>query len=348
MSSLSIIIPIGNYHREIASRAIASAQAQTLPCDIIPIYDYTEKGAGWARNQGLAKANGTHIAFLDADDTIDPYFAEICLGVLAQHQASGRGDLRYAYTDWFGENNVVHQAPLPCDAWVKGAMSFHLVTSVMPTDAARRIGGFDENMQGLEDSDFYMRLRLSGFCGAHIERPLVHYREGGQRSIAARASGQEALALQYLSNRYGGMNFMGCCGDNQQHPNTPGNEPQAGDILAQALWGGNRQQIGLATGRLYPRTASPKLLYVAKADVEAAPHHWKAVTSPIEASNGVILQPAYQPSNNASDWQNMAQVLANAMFAPAAPPPEQGSMVEYKPNNPALKKNDVLAKARGK
>jgi len=339
-SLLSIIIPIGPYHKSIVHDAIASAHAQTIPCEVIVIEDTESKGAGFARNRGLDRATSDHVTFLDADDIIDPRFAEICLGILGQYTSSGKTDARYAYTDWQGAANGVHKAPAPCQVWTEN--TFHLVTTVLPTHYARLIGGFDEVMTGVEDADFYVRLRIAGLCGLHVEAPLVHYRAGGQRSITARASGQEALAKQYMTNRYGGFNLMGCCGDSTQHPLTPDNEPESGDVLAQAQWQGNRRQLGLATGRMYLRTSYPKLLYMAPADIAAAPHMWKRVDAPLQASNGVVLQPQYAAQSQDMPWQQ----TMDAVFG-GGQPQTPSKPIEYKPNTPGLKKADVLKKAQG-
>ena len=129
---------------------------------------------------------------------------------------------------------------------------------------------------------------------------------------------------------------MGCCGDTTQHPLTPETEPQPGDILVQAQWMGNMRQIGRATGKVYQRTSYPKLLYVNEGDANAAPQHWKRVTTPQQMSNGVVLQPQYQA--NAAPWQD----VANAMFSTGQPAPAQEQKIVYKPNVTGRKKADVV------
>lgn len=335
MPNLTFIIPVSNYHKDVAHRAIESVRAQTIPCDLIVIEDTEGKGAGHARNRGLERVTSEYASFLDADDTIDPRFAELCLSVLT-HYAESRDDPRYVYTDWLGAQNVAHKAPEPCEAWTN--QTSHLVTTVLPTDRVRLIGGFDEVMQ-IEDADFYVRLRLSGVCGIHVNAPLVHYREGGQRSITARASGEETKSKLYMTNRYGGYSLMACCGDSTQGPTGPTNEPLEGDILAQAVWHGNRQERGRATGRLYPRTSFPKMLYVDKEDVEKAPMHWRAVNSPMQAANGVILQPQYKAGD--VPWQDTVSALFGGGQPQPAPTP-----IEYKRHDTGLKKANVVAKAQ--
>lgn len=336
MPQLTIVIPVAPYHADRVAQAIDSVHAQTAPCELIVIEDTEGHGAGWARNRGLAQVQTDCVAFLDADDTLDPRFAQTCLDVLDRYARSGLPIPRYIYTDWLGEHSTAHKAPEPCDAWMDG--TFHLVTTVLPTERVRLIGGFDEVMTGVEDTDFYVRLRLSGVCGIHVNAPLVHYRDGGQRSVIARANGSEAAAKLYMTQRYGGLSFMGCCGDSAPGPTGPDNEPTEGDILVQAAWSGNRRETGRATGRVYPRTSFPKLLYVAEVDAAASPMLWRRVNTPMTASNGVILQPQYAP---VGDWQS----VANALFGggqPAAP----SAPVEYRPNVAGRKKAEVVTKAR--
>lgn len=336
MNDLTICVPCALYHNDIVHRAIESIEAQTIQCDYIVQQDTLSRGAGFSRNRALERVTTPLCAFLDADDTLDPHFAETCLGILSQY-AQSHEDTRYVYTDWIGLNNVIQQAPSPCQAWTE--KTSHLVTAVIPTERARLIGGFDEQMSGVEDADFYVRLRLSGICGIHVESPLVHYREGGQRSIQARATGQEALAQQYMTNRYGGYSMSGCCGDNTPAPIGPTNEPLEGDVLAQALYHGNARKRGRITGRLYPRLSHPQMLYMSPEDIKADPILWQAVTTPMSASNGVILQPQYK--SGAVPWQ----MTVDAIYGGGQPQP-MSAPVQYQPPMVTRKKSDVVAKAQ--
>lgn len=341
MTELTVVIPIGPYHLDVAQRAVASVAAQTLPCRVLTVEDQDGRGAGYARNQGLRQVRTEFVSFLDADDTLEPRFAELCFDILSL--VPGR---RYVYTNWY-EGDAVKVAPSPCDLWTN--QTYHLVTTLMRTDDVRRVGGYDEVMPGAEDTDFGIRLKLSGVCGIHLNEPLLHYNTGGRRSKDLRMSGRETVMQQYMSERYKEFT-MGCCGD-YDLPKTPVGERQDGDVLAMALWNGNRQERGLATGRLYPRAGNNKIVYVDPRDVAAAPHLWKKVSA-MPSNAAPMLQPAYQQNlNTTGDWRG----AANAAFGGGvAPRPADEPFVpaqmewEYKPVENTRTVSDKLKIAQRK
>lgn len=73
---------------------------------------------------------------------------------------------------------------------------------------------------------------------------------------------------------------MACCGANDPFTEAPSNEPFAGDVLAQALWNGNRVVMGKSTGRQYPRTGNGKQIWMAVDDIDASPHMFMRVEEP--------------------------------------------------------------------
>ena len=70
---------------------------------------------------------------------------------------------------------------------------------------------------------------------------------------------------------------MSCCGQTPPNDNAPAGEPEANDVLAVALWAGNRQQRGRMTGRLYPRTGNGKQVWIDPRDVDAMPNLFRRV-----------------------------------------------------------------------
>lgn len=357
MPDLTFVIPVSPEHTDIAQRAINSVEAQTIPCQLVVFVDHQRKGAGFARNRGLESVKTPFVSFLDADDKVEPQFAEFTLRIMGLVDSSN-----YIYTNWLTRDGE-RVAFAPCDMWRRIEFkekplnipefeleqergiwfhkTWHPVTTLIPTSAAARIGGFDENMTGLEDTDFYQRLALSKICGVHLNAALFHYLEGGQRSINAVRSGQAALIAQYMTNRYKEYP-MGCCGDNKPTNTQPGNEPLPGDVLAAAIYAGNRQEWGLISGRLYPRTGNGKLLYMDERDINAAPHMWRKATDTQQAQ-GVILRPQYQPQSN---WQSAA-TAAYGGGQQVAVQQQASSPIEYKPLQNTRTQQDVLSKVKG-
>jgi LmbE family N-acetylglucosaminyl deacetylase len=104
----SIVIPTWN-HADFLRDAIASALAQTVPCEIIVVDDgstddtaellssYADiwcirlphRGPSHARNAGLEAARTEFVMFLDADDVIAPGKVELQLKEFAEHPDAG-------------------------------------------------------------------------------------------------------------------------------------------------------------------------------------------------------------------------------------------------------------------
>lgn len=276
--AVSVLTPVAPYHQGRIGAIQAVVQAQTVPCHHLIYEDRDGRGAGYARNMLLAQATTPYIIFLDTDDHIAPTFVE---RALAHHQPG-----YYIYTDWWqGEQHM--QPPDGCDVWRNG--TYHTVTTLLETAHARHIGGFDEIMPGAEDSDFYIRLRLSGVCPKRLPEPLFTYHKGGQRSRTLIQGGQLPAVQHYMRERYGGYD-MGCCGgDKQKTEQTPAGESFDGAILATAMWAGNRRVVGPVSGRNYPRTGNRKQVYVDQRDVEARPDLWQPVTGTTQET--IVLQP---------------------------------------------------------
>jgi hypothetical protein len=95
------------------------------------------------------------VAFLDADDQIAPTWAQETLAAFEAH-----GRQRYIYTDHLQDGRVV---PAPDKAWVH--KTWHVITALIPTSWARAVGGFDRTLPAFEDTDLFLRLVTSGYCG---------------------------------------------------------------------------------------------------------------------------------------------------------------------------------------
>lgn len=278
---VTVVIPTAPYHTALAERAAASVRNQTVPCVVSVIQDTARRGTGWARNQGLAQVQTPYVVFLDADDEIAPNFVERCLAVRRRY--------RYIYTDWYVDAEIRH-APDENAAWRNGA--WHTVTTLIPTAFARAVGGFDETLPAAEDTDFYVKLFTAGYCGQRLAEPLFIYGAEGQRGrafVSNRPLFQRVM--DEIKTRYEGKP-MGCCGDDAITPVGIAGEPQAGDVLSEVLWKGNRRERGRVTGRIYPTAGYNSTAWVNEQDVDASPHLWRRVEEttlapdPLDTSTG--------------------------------------------------------------
>jgi hypothetical protein len=322
--SVTFVIPLAPYHADHLQTALASVRAQTVEADVIVVRDDALRGAGCARNVGLAAVETPFVVFLDADDALAPTFLERCLSVF-DHR-------RYVYTDHWQDDRLVEA---PCQPWVN--RSWHVVTTLLPTAWVRAVGGFDETLSGGEDTDLYLRLNTSGYCGKRLPEPLFYYGKDGRRAKAFVNGPEFQATLDEFTRRYGGK-IVACngCGENESLDTSPVGERQPGDVLAKALWGGNRSVRGTITGRMYPRTGNGKTEWVDPADIAAAPHLWRRED---------ILPPAPQPAR--PGWEPRIDVLTTApvtprlngvaeigqaLFAPQPAPPTPVAPAAVQPN----------------
>lgn len=263
--ALTILTPIGIAHTGLFPRARASVEAQTIPTLHLFKVDTEQRGAGATRNALLDQVTTHLVSFLDADDTFEPHYAE--------HTIAAWKPNLYIYTDWYQDGHPVRAYPF-CEG------KFHLVASVYATEDVRRVGGFDETLPACEDTDLALKLMASGVCGRRVPIPLVHYNAHGGRADGIHVSGKVDELLTSINMRYTRESVMGCCGDEGVTNNTPIGDHQEGDVYAQAQWGGNRTEMGRATGRRYKRGSYPQFYWVDPRDAAARPDHWKVYPHP--------------------------------------------------------------------
>src|SRR6185436_328773 len=175
---VSVIVPVGPYHRDVVKEAIDSVENQSeqywecivvndsgAPLDLqgqpfVRILDTGGgKGAGYARNMGVKAASAAYITFLDADDVLDPKFLEKTIRTYAIHG-------KYVYTDWnsLNKEGVLerHETPEFDLLDVFRRTSIHSINILIPKADLIKIGLFDESMQSWEDTDLFMKLAVAG------------------------------------------------------------------------------------------------------------------------------------------------------------------------------------------
>lgn len=204
--SVSVVIPVHNGERYLAA-TLESALAQTCgPLEIIVIDDASTdatpqilssyaahievirhnaaSGPARARNEGIQRARGTFIAFLDADDLWEPEKIARQLAFAAEHP-----DFGIVTTDvlWFDDDGTILQPSLkqayPVEnGYVVEKLLRHNWISTSATLIPRRIlleaGGFDERPCRLGE-DWVMWMHIAAkypvyFLDQVLTRRRVH------------------------------------------------------------------------------------------------------------------------------------------------------------------------------
>lgn len=299
MPDLTIAIPVANYHKEQSALAVASVQTQTVETALAIYYDSDEKGPGFARNELLNLVSTPFVAFLDADDYIDRRFTEILLPV-ARYMYSKN---QYIYTSWvehFGNRSEKIDAETQCYCLDKGIeyCHTHLITAILPTIWALETGGFDEELTGIEDTDFWFKVHRN-HCGYLIDNPLIHWNvtSNDRRSVRFQRSPEINSIKDRIRRRYEGLNM--CCGQNVQVSVGPFNDKQPGDVLVAVNQGAKIPFTGRASGRIYPPSGYGELVWADPRDVMVEPNKLQIV----------------QNSNPPAPEQTIAQAVNNVMLA---------------------------------
>lgn len=262
MTSLAtVLIPYSPAHAPLVKRAIESVKTQTVACQWVA--GESPRTPATLRNHAL-EVDTPFVVFLDADDWLEPDFIAECLKVYQEG--------KYVYTGWYmGYKVVTPDASAPFND------GHHLVTTLYPTEAFKYLGGFNTELPGGEDLEFYLASAFNGICGVLCDKPLLHYTGNGERSLAYENSPLYFDTQDAIWQRYGGKQVaMACCGNpNTPAPPNPG-EKQDGDVWAEALWAGIRKEIGHATQRVY-RSGNRNRLWVSPKDIERMPSLFRAV-----------------------------------------------------------------------
>ena len=199
--SVSVIIPTYNYGRFI-STALQSVLAQTAPPSEVIVVDdgstddtrdvvggfgdrvryvhQPNSGVCAARNRGVKESSGNIIAFMDADDTMEPaslekqleLFDEAGVGLvhcglrLFDHDTGETIELQLqGGEDGVADNLLLWEGP-----------SIAGPGAIMVTrEAFDRVGGFDTDMKVGEDWDFCYRVARI-YKVRFVPEPLVNYR----------------------------------------------------------------------------------------------------------------------------------------------------------------------------
>ncbi len=159
------------------SRVLAEGYRGRLPA--LTVADASaRRGAAAARNSGARAARGEALAFIDADDVADERWVETMTRALGKYDfVASRLDTTRLNPPWLWACRTVSQAAGLVPLWYPPYLP-HAGGSGLGVRRAlhEAVGGFDETLPVLEDTDYCLRLQLMGQQLHFAPDALVHVR----------------------------------------------------------------------------------------------------------------------------------------------------------------------------
>jgi glycosyltransferase involved in cell wall biosynthesis len=169
--------------------------------DNIKIVDVPNGGLAKARNLGAQLAEGDFLAFLDADDTVQPGYYSRAIEVLRQYE-----NVHFAgcWIQYFGNSNNVWPAFQPEPPLILYHNLINSSSLVYKRNAFLAGGKNDTGMifPGLEDYEMAISMLAQGFEGVVIPEPLFNYRVRSDSMIRAVSRSKKLYIYQYISNKH--------------------------------------------------------------------------------------------------------------------------------------------------
>lgn len=153
-----------------SSAVLAESFAGRLPIRVVDASDV--KGPGHARNRGVESARGPIIAFCDADDEVAPGWLDAALDCMVEHDfVAGLVDITKLNSSRVTRSRTMAQQEGLQDSGTGiGLKHAGAGNMVLKKDVFAGVGGFDEGLRCLQDTDLCWRIQLAG-------TPLVFYRD---------------------------------------------------------------------------------------------------------------------------------------------------------------------------
>lgn len=206
----SIVIPAFNAARTITSTVESALQQSLTSLEVVVVNDgstdataaivggmddprvrlvtQVNRGLPAARNAGIEASRGTYVAFLDSDDLFLPDFLQLGIDALRTRSRPG-----FAYTDAYvldeasgriRETSAMAQFDPPIPPPQDSAdflialmrINFVYVSTIVPREVLRAVGGFNETLTSCEDYDLWLRILVHGYEAAWFPGRHAIYR----------------------------------------------------------------------------------------------------------------------------------------------------------------------------
>jgi glycosyltransferase involved in cell wall biosynthesis len=226
--SVTVVIPCFNYGRFVRTAVRSALEQESADVQVVVVDDGSDDGRSpadcdacraervevihqpntglpAARNRGARGATSEFLAFLDADDYLEPWFVRELAGAIRAEEAAGRGgDVSHAYGQQrMGElgRGQVWKVP-DWDPLLLMITNLHPPTALVRRERFEAAAGFDESMRdGYEDWDFWLKMAERGWRGVRVRRPVYVWRRHCRETMIAEAVRKhEAIYRRIVEN----------------------------------------------------------------------------------------------------------------------------------------------------
>lgn len=152
------------------TQQIADKLASENP--VIRTYHQFNKGASAARNTAISYSRGKYILPLDADDLISSVYIEKAVKILNENS-----DVKVVYGDamFFGEKNGLWRLP-KFDINLLARRNIIYSSGIYRRADFDKTGGYCEDIEGMEDWDFWISMMKNGGDISYLEEVVFFYR----------------------------------------------------------------------------------------------------------------------------------------------------------------------------
>lgn len=175
---VSVVVPVGALGGAYETMRRSLKAQRYLDLEIIEIDDTAHRGAGWARNQGLAKAHGKYVIFLDSDDFFEPTLIQK-LVFMAEKDSL---EIAMCFSDRYEQNWRLF-SPMNWSFLKKPLFTPTIWVKLFRRDFIERSGVEFQEIPRSNDIFFSFALAALASRYAITREVLVHYRSGQSANL---------------------------------------------------------------------------------------------------------------------------------------------------------------------